>query len=69
MDASELKTGVWNDRTTYQCPECPYDSLEADKVLEHFQNRHRAPLVRTVLFDAAGQPFEVLGEIRTPREK
>jgi hypothetical protein len=58
---------MWQDKTTYLCPDCPFDSLAREDVVEHHYQRHVRPYIqvtRSVLYDADGHAFEILGQTR-----
>ena len=40
MDAPELKLGKWQDKTTYGCPYCRFDSTDEATALVHVYERH-----------------------------
>lgn len=69
------KEGRWHTFTTYQCLYCPFDTMDEDAAMEHYQERHvrvgapPEPQPETIAVAAAPEGTEVVVEVAKPPQK
>lgn len=63
-DVDIYATGkTWHEHPMYQCPQCPFDSIERDRVVVHVQRVHAVPATSDArvsqLYDRFNNPLKI----------